>query len=354
MPRYMMKTAFDLVLQSVDALKFILPESGDKLVWQQFQNKLQAFHLFEHVDLVLGISPKMPLSLGEMITKASALGPFFSPWATEGLGHYYTQLLIAGNMSGRILGQDAIQSLPPESMVPLHAGMGLALAETVMARRQDSATTAEVFVQLCRDNASPQFLGATIEALGLVVRNLYPESTPSLSQHLWQTSQELFEYFWHGVGRGLYFAPANFLPYLSTPWQGYEMCLQEPPNDIARRNAVAGFTWAATLVNIRHPAILVSFLERHGERLAADDAFANGIFSALVIWLNCAPSDTSVANLLKYQLDGAGPNLRQLWETQIRSRAEAALQFRQGSVNGTGELFRHRPLASLRTFSGLR
>lgn len=353
-PRYMMKTVFDLILQSADALTCILPESGDKLVWQEFQNKLQAFHLFEHVDLVLGISPNMPLSLGEMISRASALGPFFSPWAMEGLGHYYTQLRTASDMFGPVLGQGAIQRLPPESMVPLHTGMGLALAETVMMRRQNSATTSETFVQLCRNNACPQFLGATIEALGLVVRNLYPELMQSLSQHLWHSNQELFEYFWHGVGRGIYFAPINFLPYWYTPWQGYEMCLQEPPNDLGRRNAVSGFAWAATLVNIRHPAIVVSFLERHGERLAVDDAFANGIFSALVIWLNCAPNDTSVANLLRYQPDCPGAGLRELWETQMRSTGEAALHFRQNILNGTGELFRYHPLAKFRRVSGLR
>jgi len=352
-PRYMMKTAFELTLQSAGVLKSILPESGDKLVWQEFQNKLQAFHLFEHVDFILGISPNVSLNLPEMVSRTRVLGSFLVPWATEGLGHYCTRLRAANHATGRIMDEDTMKRLPPEAMVPLHTGMGLALAETVLARRLDGPSSAEMFLQLCRENASPQLLGATIEALGLVVRNLYPELLNPLSQHFWQANQELFEYFWHGVGRGIYFWPMNFLPYWSTPWQGYETCLREPPNDLARRNAVAGFTWAATLVNLEHPAIIASFLQRHGEHLAADDAFANGLFSALVIWLGCAPSDTSIGNLLQYQPDPSHPGLHQLWETQLRKTGEAALHFRPDSVNGTGALFRYHPLSAFRLSAGL-
>lgn len=339
-PRYMMKTAFELMLQSVDALKRITPETCGGLAWQEFQNKLQAFYLFEHVDSVLGISPDAPLNLAEMVSKATTLGPFFSAWATEGLGHYYTLLRPASVFLNNSVGNGDLDRLPPESMVPLHTGMGLALAEAVLTRREDSANTAETFVQLCRDRARPEFLGATIEALGLVARNLYPESVKPLSDYFWQWNKELFEYFWHGVGRGIYFAPINFLPYWSAPWQGYEMSLQEPPNDAGRRNAVAGFAWALTLVNVRQPAIVAAFLERHGEMLAREDAFVNGVFSALVIWLGCAPKDTSIDNLLGYQPDLSPAWLGPFWEAQVRRTAEAALHFRPTNV---GALFRYHP-----------
>src|SRR5579864_8820183 len=318
-PRYMMKTAFELTMQSAGVLKRILPESGDKLVWQEFQNKLQAFHLFEHVDFILAISPNVSLNLPEMVSRTRVLGSFLVPWATEGLGHYCTRLRAANHATGRIMDEDTMKRLPPEAMVPLHTGMGLALAETVLERRLDGPSSAETFLQLCRENANPQLLGATIEALGLVVRNLYPELLNPLSQHFWQANQELFEYFWHGVGRGIYFWPMNFLPYWSTPWRGYETCLREPPNDLARRNAVAGFTWAAALVN----------------------------------WLGCAPSDTSIGNLLQYQPDPSHPGLHQLWETQLRKTGEAALHFRPDSVNGTGALFRYHPLSAFRLSAGL-
>ena len=350
-PRYMTKTAFDLILQSVETFKPVVSATGHNLLWQEFQNKLEVFNLFQHVDLVLGIPSNTPLDLCEMSARASELGPFFSPWAMEGLGHYYTFCRNPNLAGGRIFEYDAWQFLPQKDPLPLHTGMGLALAEIVLARRQDSATSAEMFVQLCRDNARPEMLGATIEALGLVVRNLYPELLEPLSQYFSGSNQELFEYFWHGVGRGIYFSPVNFLPYWKTPWQGYETCLREPPNDVARRNAMAGFTWAATLVNLRHPSILASFSKQYAGTLAANDAFANGIFSALVIWLSCAPNDSSVASLLAYQPDWSERSLYQLWETQVRKTGEAALHFRPDTVNGLGGLFRYRPLSTLTTFS---
>jgi len=353
-PRYMIKTAFELMLQSADTFKRILPESSDKLAWQEFQNKLQAFYLFEYVDSVLDLSSGAPLSLPEMIGRTSKLEPFLAPWATEGVGHYSTHLQSASGVPSDLIGCDTIYRLPPESMVPLHTGMGLALAQAAARRRLGSAATVELFVQLCRDNACPEFMGASLEALGLVVRNLYPDVMESLSQHLWHNDPELFEYFWHGVGRGIYFAPVNFLPYLSMPWQGYEMCLRETPNDVARRNAVAGFAWAMTLVNLRHPVVLGTFLEQHAERLAVHDAFSSGIFSALVIWRACAPRDTSISDLLQYQPDGFNPQLHHFWETQVRCIAEAALHFPQNNMSRITGLFRYRPLAESRMLSESR
>jgi hypothetical protein len=84
-PRHLMKVAFELALQSTEALKCVLPGAEDKMIWQEFQNKLQVFNLYEHVDLILGLSKDRPVSLREMVHRTSSLGPFFAPWAREGL-----------------------------------------------------------------------------------------------------------------------------------------------------------------------------------------------------------------------------------------------------------------------------
>ena len=91
-PRYMMKTFLEVMLQSAQIFQEITPDSDSRIAVKEFRNKLQAFHLFEHVDQMLGLSPDANLTLGEMVRKASALGPFFSVWATEGLGRYYAHL----------------------------------------------------------------------------------------------------------------------------------------------------------------------------------------------------------------------------------------------------------------------
>ena len=335
-PRYMMKTAFEVMLQSADVFKRITSEGDGGVAWQEFQNKLQAFYIFEHVDSVLGISPDHPVSLDEMVSRASALGPFFSAWATEGVGHFYTQLLpMDGNT--RLLNDAARQRLTVASMLPLHTGMGLALAEAVLPRRLDPASTAEIFLRFCRNNSQPDYLGAAIEALGLVVRNLYPELLRPLSDYFQQSNPELCEYFWHGVGRGIYFAPINFMPYWSVPWQGYEMCLREPPSHETRRNAVAGFAWAMLLVNLRHPRIMAAFLERHGAQVSHDDAFANGLFSAATIWQDCAPDDSSLLQFLNYP--NQNPQLRELWQTQVNLPITAA--FHRNKTQPIGDFFRY-------------
>lgn len=349
-PRYVMKTAFEVMLQSAEVLKNVTPEGCNRLAWQEFQNKLQAFYLFEHVDSVLGLSADANLTLGEMVSKTRILGPFFSVWATEGLGHYYTYLITAGLLqsSGSIpkgLLSDTNSDLPRDSLVPLHTGMGLALAEALLARGYDTASLAENFLQVCRANARPEYWRASAEALGLVVRNLHPGLIPSLDQYFLQTDEEMLACFWHGVGRGIYFTPPNFLPYWSEPWQGYEMCMREPPHEVGRRNAVAGFAWAMTLVNLRQPEIVAGFLERYGRFLAARDAFANGVFSALVVWLHCAPHDTSVRGFLDYQPDLSNHELGHLWEAQVRRAGQAALQFFSTHPDvKMGELFRYHPV----------
>lgn len=354
-PRYMMKTAFEVMLHSAELLNSLTPEGDARLPWQECRNKLEAFYLFEHVDSVLGLSARASLSLAEMIDKTRILGPFFSVWATEGLGHYYTYIVAADLLaSGGALPRDLLSSgdqarLPRESMVPLHTGMGLALAETLLGRGSDPGALADDFVQACRGNARQEYWRASVEALGLVVRNLYPHWIAPLDQHFSQTNEELLAYFWHGVGRGIYFTPPNFLPYWNALWQGYEMCVQEPPHDLGRRNAVAGFAWAMTLVNIRQPQIVAAFLDRYGARLAAEDAFANGVFSALVIWLDCAPHDTFVRQFFDYQPEGMGSRLHRLWETQVRSIGEEALRFSSTDPDAAiSGLFRYHPLATLK------
>jgi len=113
-------------------------------------------------------------------------------------------------------------------------------------------------------------------------------------------------YFWHGVGRGAYFAPANSLPYWSDPWQCFETSMRIP-HELGRRNAVAGCAWAMTLVNLRQPEIIATLLDQYGSQLAADDAFANGVFSALAVWLRCSSTDSTVQSFVNTSRTCARP-----------------------------------------------
>jgi hypothetical protein len=82
--------------------------------------------------------------------------------------------------------------------------------------------------------------------------------------------------------------------------QGLGEALMSPPPD-QRVTAIAGFTWAATLVNLRHPFVverIVSALAANPRWIAASGA---GIRSALEVWRQCAPGDPAIEDFLGHQ-----------------------------------------------------
>jgi len=336
------------MLQSVETLQSVTPESKALIAIKECRNKLQAFYLFQCIESVLDLASRPNLTLSQMIEMASTLGPFFSVWATEGLGHYYTRLHARdGQFPQRLLCNADVRDLPPQSLVPLHTGMGLALAESALNQLTDAGTLANRFLELCRLNALPEYLSCAIEAMGLVVRNLRPDLIAQLDKEFGRRNEELQAYFWHGVGRGTYFMLVNFLPGWSAPCQGYERCTDEPPHPLGRLNAASGFAWALTLVNMREPEIVAAFLKRQQTRLAKDDAFANGLFSALVIWLESAPHDNSVPAFCAYNVEQSDPSLFPLWDRYVRQPAQDALRFRGCSTKAISDLFRYQPATCL-------
>jgi len=347
-PSSMVRAFWGAMLQSIEILQSVTPESNALIAIKECRNKLQAFYLFQCVDSVLDLVSRPNLTLSQMIGMAATLGPFFSVWATEGLGHYYTRLHTRdGQFPQRLLCSADVTDLPPRSLVPLHTGMGLALAESALNQLPDAGTLADRFLELCRLNALPEYLSCAIEAMGLVARNLRPDLIAQLDQEFGRRNEELQAYFWHGVGRGIYFMLVNFLPCWSAPWPGYEMCTQEPAHSLGRLNAASGFAWALTLVNMREPEIVAAFLKRHQARLANDDAFANGLFSALVIWLESAPHDSSVPAFCAYNIEQLDPSLLPLWDRYVRQPAQEALRFRGRSSKAINDLFRYQPAACL-------
>jgi hypothetical protein len=148
--------------------------------------------------------------------------------------------------------------------------------------------------------------------------------------------------FWHGVGRGLYFSPTNFLPSACWAWGGLEKAGAEPPHEVGRLNAVAGLAWALTLVNVRHPGILELFVARYGARLGDDRAFANGVRSAALVWHHWAPDTPHVAALCRHA-SRAAPAER--WAALVSEPVNAALAalYPRLAQQGLGALFRYHP-----------
>jgi hypothetical protein len=341
-PRYMLKTALDVMLQSTDLVKGITPEGGQHSL-QEFHNKLQAFYLFEYIDSILEFPEGTVPNLIDMLHKTHSLGSFFSVWATEGVGHYYAYQLATSSPSVHGILSDAI-NVPVENLIPLHTGMGLALAEVSLNRHSAPETVADAFVQLCRRNSRHEYWPAAMEALGLVVRNLRPELIAPLDHLFSSGHDDLRAYFWHGIGRGHYFAVCNSLPRWDAPGQGFEMCFQAP-HELGRLNALSGFAWAMTLVNLRYPEIIASWLDRYSAMITSD-AVANGIFSALLVWAFSAPDDHLIRALGQHQPAIDKSILLRIWEKQVQQSTHLALKCR--AVNAAPEIakiFRYQPLA---------
>ncbi len=269
-------------------------------------------------------------------------------WATEGVGHLYAESRRGEEFDARG------ETLPSSCLIALHAGAGLSFAARCLERltpRSDGAEfrrALEEFFALCRGGSREGYAEAAFEALGLAARNLHPQLLPGIDRCLAAMDEELVGYFWHGVGRGIYFAPTNFLPDGGALGRAVEEARREPPHETGRVNALAGLSWAFVLVNIRHPELLESLLLRHARELDEGDAFTNGLCSAVVVWRDSSPDDESIDALCRHRPTDA--SLGELWEARIGRPADEAVRRYYPVLKEHGHLeglFRHRPLHEL-------
>jgi hypothetical protein len=347
-PRLAFKSALDAAECAAAAVSALVPERGGRLAWLELRNKLEAFNLFAHADLALGIARPGTAALAELVERASSLGPYRSVWAKEGVGHLYAESRRSDEFDARG------ETLPSSCLIALHAGAGLSFAARCLERltpRSDGAEfrrALEEFFALCRGGSREGYAEAAFEALGLAARNLHPQLLPGIDRCLAAMDEDLIAYFWHGVGRGIYFAPTNFLPDGGAFDRAVEEARREPPHETGRVNALAGLVWAFVLVNIRHPELLESLLLRHASALGEGGALTNGLCSAVVVWRDSSPDDESIGALCRHR--PADARLDELWEARIsRPAEEAARRYHlvlkeHGYLGG---LFRHRPLDDL-------
>lgn len=355
--RQMMKMTFDMMLQSAEVFGFFMPGRDNRLAWHVLRNKLQAFDLFEYVDLVLELPKEPDLPLTELVKKASALGPYFAVWATEGLGYYYAETFWEQKGTPwNLLTDDKVAALPLRSLISLHTGMGLSIADRLLRTVKPQSSVSETrnvlqqLVTLCENNSRDGYAEIAIESLGLVARNLYPWRIPTIDQQLSQIDMKLVAYFWHGVGRALCFVPTNSMPSRDIAGRALKMSQREPPHKLGRLNTLSGLVWALTLVNMRQPEIMEVFLKRHSDQLSESSAFSNGIVSAVLIWYDSAPDDPYLPAFCEHQPDFAENGLVKIWNSQVKKPCQEALQHYYGVLKeqtGWGELFRYQSLPEL-------
>jgi hypothetical protein len=347
--RLMAKTAVDLAQCATGTAVMLSPASESQLAWLELQNKLETFTLFAHVDLEFDLL-REGASLRQAVEHASHLGPYRSVWAIEGIGHFYAE---SCDTSGRSIDLGSKGSiLPPSTLVALHSGAGLSFAErclkTIVARHTDEQFSAVLdrFIKLCRENSHTAYVGAAYEALGLVTRNLYPHLLPEIDHYLAKLDEELVAYFWHGVGRGLYFAPTNSLLNCETSRELIKQAQQESPHELARLNTLSGLVWAILLVNIRHPMIIEAFIANNFGEFDGE-IFAGALSSAAAIWYDSSPDDRALTALWRHRPSDS--QITAFWDSYVSEPGSRMVNHYYPALRdaGLGRLFRHRSTSEL-------
>lgn len=326
------RTASWLSRRAFDAARFALPAGDGPLARREWRNKLEVFRRVKSVRRDLGhpVAPRR-FDLAEYVQKAYGLGTYPALWAIEGLGHDYAAAFLDEVDAGRspgILTDPALDELRPACWPMLHGGLGLALSEHLLRRltpqspRQAFRRTLARFVDACRANARPEHLVTSLESFGLEVRCFFAQLVAGFEDELDAAGDpRMPAIFWHGVGRALYFIPVNFVPGLGSVWHAVEMAERESPHELAKDNALAGLSYAFTMVNMSEPRIMESLIADRGEALRAT-AWSDGLAAAVQVRSEITPGAPVLRRFLEHR-----PRRRcaELWREMVAEPARRAV-----------------------------
>jgi hypothetical protein len=355
-PNAMLRSTAGFLRQALDFLRFLAAGQDLRLAWREFTDKLQVFQWVRNVEALLHLpADGSYVPLTELVDRAYALDPFPALWAVEGAGHYYAVSLWGPEEDPRDLLTDSrAAAAPDKTMTMLHAGIGLGFAERLLEKANPETPAPEIrailqrFLTLCHANSRPGYVGAALESLGLVARVFHPQQlVPVIDRELNPLDEEALAYFWHGVGRAIYFSPTYFLPFAGSPWRAVEMCRGEAPHMLAHLNALAGLAWAVTLVNMRQPQIMEMVLKQHGDDFADTDAFADGVRSSIIMRYDTTPDEPFITAFYEHQANPADSSLVRTWDRQVKRPCWEALHFlypRLKQQRQLGEVFHFRAL----------
>ena len=335
---------------------FLVPRRDSPAVQQEFANKLYIIQLVTQVHGQLGLDHAANEPLPALVDRAATLETFPRLWAIEGLGNWYGDRALersGGTDPAGLLSDQGAASLPAWSLTMLHAGIGMSFAKKVLAGLEPASAPETVrgavsrFAALCRNSSRRGYAGAALESLGLAARTLFPNLVAALDREIPGVEPNLHGYFWHGIGRAMYFEPMNMLPSSNAPWRAIKRLAQEAPHDLAYRNILSGLAWAITVVNMRHPMVMETFLRHHAELAGSNDAFVNGVTSSLLMRYDTTRDDSRIAPFVHYQPPSGGA-VAAAWRALISGPCEHALRVSYGELTHRAaleELFHYRPQA---------
>jgi hypothetical protein len=263
-PQHSIDVATDFAQRSMNAARSSMLPANIATAIEEIRNKSEVLFFVTQNRRILNIpSPApVPFPLPELVEKCYDRRDFPALWTIEDLGHAYGNSFFDRNIEpSGILKEDMEATLPAKSLTILHAGIGLSFANKLLRGADSNTPKSELkdaidrFVTLCHENSQKGYEGAALESVGLVVRTWHSDLVSAIDGILEasDSAEELRGYFWHGVGRALYFLPINFLPF--SDWQIFETVQREAPKEYLN-SALAGVAWAFVLVNNKSPQVL--------------------------------------------------------------------------------------------------
>jgi len=308
--------------RSAGAVAIALP-ALKTVAWRELANKLDAFAGF-HRSAFRRVEQR---SFAAQVQEACSLGAR-SLWALEGVAYCHAAAACrAGARPRGLLAAEATSSLPDRVLGPLHTGMGLAFAVEWLC---SAGADPRDFAALCADNAGEGLAPAAFEGLGFAARLVFPHRLPALDAALAGMGPEACSLFWHGVGRGSYFALARALPRESSTWKTAGETLTTPPHELGRKNALAGLAWALTVVNLRHPEVVERFLahclDHFGHELPREASFAHGVAGATRVWLDGVGRDGTLDTFLRHRPQPSGSALARAWDRLVLASCVGAME----------------------------
>lgn len=352
MPNNILRTSFSVLRQTIQVLQLVQPDQAS-LAWQELRNKLEVFMMVKNLPSTLHLpSDRLP-PLPEMVEKAYSVPEFQALWAVEGLGHYYADLSwkLNGVPHGLLFEENAY--VPEKSLLMLHAGLGMAFADRLLGNLTSEASaeqfreTVRFFLATCQNNCRKGYLGAALESLGLITRDFYPDFVQRVDQALRQVGPEFLGFFWHGVGRAMYFSREYFLPILCTVWTGVD---SEASNAPDRLSAMAGLAWGVAMVNLRQPPIVENVVRSYFEQSDLAEGFSNGVVSSLIMRANMTPGTQMVETFYQHRPSSGSRNLALAWEQRVADPSRKALHDYYPVLEqhrALDQVFRYQDLAAL-------
>jgi hypothetical protein len=309
-----------------------MPGKGREVAagWRELGNKLATYRLVRISSLQVRRLAGAPLA--ESVASLYRLDPATTVFRLERLA--YERTLDACRREGaprEILGREDAAGPPEKSLILLHVGLGMGLAETVLPALRPASPAPLVdaalrrFLDLCRASSWPGYERVAVESFGAMVRMFHAPLILAVDRGLQRIDPELAGCLWHGAGRALYFRPAGFLRLSGGAARHAERCRREPPAE-HRLDALAGLSFAAAMVNLRHPEIVERLLAGLGGHAAETAAFTHGVAACLVARRHTTPEDPAVGTFLDYRPAGAERWRNDLWERLVRSPCSDCLE----------------------------